>query len=258
VVTQGFNQPTPQNPLVQFLVIPNPAILAGMNVFIAGSGYYLVTSVLAGGIIFATIQVTAPNPVSFVQAGSIVIPTGANAVGVQGAPGQKGDQGTPGLQGTPGIPGSNITAQNGVVYVTGANTPYSLTTSYGPLDFGGLRLAFVAPESGTYLVTATFPVTTTIQTATVPNSPELVYFRFKLTNATTLADIVGSDAFCASVFLNTAQVQAQTVTVSAICHIGLGEILAVCGFADAPQPGVTGGLAWATINAGNVSWVRIA
>lgn len=258
VVTQGFNQPTPQNPLVQFLVVPNPAILAGMNIFVAGSGYYLVTSVLSGGIIFATFQVAAPNAVSFVQAGSIVIPTGANAVGVQGAQGQKGDKGDQGIQGVAGTPGSNITAQNGFVYATGANAPYSLTTSYGSLNFGGMFLGFVAPETGTYLVTATVPVTTTIQTAQVANAPELVYAKFKLANTTTNADIAGTETFTAFVFTHTAQVQSQQVTVASVCHIGLGEVLTVAGVAVAPQPGDVLGLAWATITAATLSWVRIA
>src|ERR1035437_1104499 len=258
VVTQGFNQPTPQNPLIQFLVAPNPAILAGMDVFIAGSGYYLVTSVLPGGIVFATFQVAAPNPVSYVQPGFLVIPTGANAVGVKGSPGQKGDQGIPGLPGVQGAPGSNITAQNGYVYATGANSPYSLTTAYGSLNFGGLLLEFNAPESGTYLITATIPVTTTIQTAQVVNAPELVYAKFKLKNNTTSADVGGSETFTAFVFTHTAQVQSQQVTVNAVCHVGLGETLAVAGIAVAPQVGDVGGLAWATINAASLSWVRIA
>jgi hypothetical protein len=258
VVTQGFNQPTPQNPLVQFLVDPNPAIVAGMGVFIAGSGYYLVTAVLPGGIVFATFQVAAPNLVSYVQPGSLVIPTGANAVGAKGATGQKGDQGAPGLTGVQGAPGSNITAQNGYVYATGASAPYSLATAYGSLNFGGLLLEFNAPESGTYLVTATIPVTTTIQTAQTGNAPELVYAKFKLKNTTTSVDIAGSETFTAFVFTHTAQVQSQQVTVNAVCHAGIGETLAIAGIAVAPQVGDVGGLAWATINAGTLSWVRIA
>src|ERR1035437_6888859 len=51
VVAQGFTQPTAQNPLVQFVIVPNPAILPGMNVFISGSGYYLVTDVQPGGVV---------------------------------------------------------------------------------------------------------------------------------------------------------------------------------------------------------------
>lgn len=258
VVTQGFNQPTPQNPLVQFLVVPNPSIQAGMSVFVVGSGYYLVTTVLAGGIIFATFQVASPNPGSYVQAGAIVIPTGANAVGAPGTPGQKGDKGDLGLPGIQGVPGSNITAQNGFVYATGGNPPYSLAISYGALNFGGLLLEFVAPESGTYLVTATVPVTTTIQTAQVANDPELVYAKFKLKNTTTSADIAGTETFTAFVFKHTAQVQSQQVTVNAVCSVGLGETLAVEGIAVAPQAGDVGGLAWATINAATLSWVRIA
>jgi hypothetical protein len=256
VVTQGFQQPTAQNPLVQFVVTPNPAIIAGMNVFVAGSGYYLVTSVLSGGVVFATFQVAAPNPVSYVQAGSLVVPSGSNAVGLQGPQGVAGQVGPQGITGPQGTPGASYTAQNGYVYATTSNAPYSLTSSYAPLDFGGLYLGFVPPESGTYLVTATIPVTTTIQTAVTP--PELVYARFKFTNATTLADVAGSESFCAFVFTGTGQVQAQQVTINAICHIGQGESLVAAGEVVAPVAGAVLGLAWATITQASLSWVRIS
>ena len=261
VVTQGFNQPTAQNPLVQFVVTPNPAIIAGINIFVAGSGYYLVTAVLAGGIVFATFQVAAPNPVAYVQAGSLVVPTGSNAVGLQGPQGVAGQTGPQGIAGPQGTPGASYTAQNGYVYATTSNAPYSLTTSYAPLNFGGLYLGFVPPESGTYLVTATIPVTTTVQTAqTTPinYAPELVYAKFKFTNATTLADVAGSESYCAFVFQGTAQVQAQQVTINAICQIGQGESLVATGIVVAPQPGAVLGLAWATIGQASLSWVRIS
>lgn len=258
ILTQSFVQPTQQSPLVQFVVLPNPAIVAGMNVFIAGSGYYLVTAVLPGGVIFATFQVSAPNAVAVVQPGSLVIPTGANAVGVQGAPGATGATGAMGATGPQGPAASNHTEQNGFVYATGSNAPYSLTSGYLPLNFGGLLLEFIAPESGTYLVTATIPVTTTIQTAQVANAPELVYANFKLTNTTISTDIAGTEMFTAFIFTHTAQVQAQQVTVTAVCHVGLGETLAVQGEAVAPQPGDVVGLAWATVTAAALSWVRIA
>ena len=255
VVTQGFNQPTLQNPLVQFVIVPNPAILAGMNIFIAGSGYYLVTAVLSGGVVFATFQVGAPNPVSYVQSGSLVVPSGNNAVGPQGATGATGARGDQGGVGPTGPPGDTYTAQSGYVYSTAP--PYSLTESWAPLNFGGNNLGFVPPESGTFLITATIPVTTTIQTANALYAPQLVYARFKFTNATTLADVAGSESFCAFVFQTTAQVQAQQVTLNAICQIGLGETMVACGEVVSPQPGTVLGLAWATITQASLSWVRI-
>jgi hypothetical protein len=101
-------------------------------------------------------------------------------------------------------------------------------------------------------------VTATIQTAQSANSPETVYTKFKLVNTTLASDIGGTETFSAFAFINTAVVTANQVTVNAVAHVGLGETVSVEGIAVAPQAGVTAGLAWATVTAASLSWVRIA
>lgn len=258
VVTRGFTQPTSSSPLVQFLVLANPAILPGMNVFIAGSGYYLVTDVQAGGIVFATFQVAAPNPVGYVAAGALVIPTGANAVGVPGATGQKGDQGAQGIQGVEGPSGPVVTKHNGYAYATESNPAYSLTDTFAAASFGGLLIQFTAPEAGIYLVNVTASVLTTTQTATAPNSPELVKSRLKLVNTTTATDIGGTEVFSGFVFTNTASLQATNQAITATVYLGLGDTVTLEARADAPQAGVTVGQAWAQVKTAALTWVQIA
>jgi hypothetical protein len=259
VVTQGFVQPTAQNPLVQFVVAANPAILPGMNVFVSGSGYYLVTAVLSGGIIFATFQVAAPSPVGYVQAGSLVIPTGANAAGAPGTPGSKGDKGDPGIQGIPGAPGPVVTQENGqTILATGS--PFSLPTgAYAPVTIGSAPLSFSAPESGTYLITAVVDVTTTVQQATGGNSPESVYVKAKLRNATTAIDFAGTERATVFVFTNSVMAtQGSQIVINYIATVGLGDAVEVSMRTTDSGAGSTGGLAWATANTGSISWVRIA
>ena len=258
VVVKGFTQPTTQSPLVQFVVVANPAIQAGMNVFIQGSGYYLVTDVQAGGVVFATFQVPVSNPVSYVAVGALVIPTGANAIGLPGTPGVKGDKGDQGDQGDKGDAGPLVTQQNGFVYATESNAPFSLPDAFATVSFGGLSMEFVAPESGIYLVTSSVSILTTTQTAQVADSPELVKVRMKLFNTTTSTNVIGTETYTGFVFTNTAASQAASLTVSAIVSVGLGETISLRARSDSLHSGVTGGQAWATFTTGEVSWVRIA
>jgi hypothetical protein len=80
VVRQGFNQPTLANPLVQIVVSANPVIVAGLYIFVQNSGYYLVTDVQPGGVVFATLVAVASNAQGFIVIGSLVVPTGPPSV----------------------------------------------------------------------------------------------------------------------------------------------------------------------------------
>ena len=76
VVVQGFTQPTLSSPLAQILVVANPVLVAGLYIFVQNSGYYLITDVQPGGIVFATLVSVAANAQGYIVAGSLVVPTG--------------------------------------------------------------------------------------------------------------------------------------------------------------------------------------
>lgn len=76
VIKQSFTQPSLANPLVQFVVFANPAILTGLYVFVQGSGYYLVTDVQSDGVVFATLISPVASPSATIVAGALVVPAG--------------------------------------------------------------------------------------------------------------------------------------------------------------------------------------
>jgi len=258
VTTQGFAQPTPQNPLVQVVVVPNPSIFPGINVFIANSGYYLVTDVQPGGVVFATFQVAAPTQFSYVPSGSIVVPTGANAVGLPGAPGGQGLPGIQGPVGGQGPPGPVVTHDNGLV-VASSGTPFALPLSgYQPVVIGGVPVSFVAPESGIYLIQATLNFTSTAQTPLSGGSPETVTVQVKLHNATTTQDYVGSINTSLHTFTNGQTVaHGGQVVVVFNAVVGMGETVEIRGQTTDSGSLTTAGLSWFNVNTGVLSWVRI-
>jgi hypothetical protein len=76
VVKQAFAQPTISNPLAQIVIFPNPSILTGMTVFVQGSGYYLVTDVQSGGVVFVTLVSAVASPLAVVNVGAMMVPAG--------------------------------------------------------------------------------------------------------------------------------------------------------------------------------------
>jgi len=80
VTCQGFAQPTLSNPLVQIVIFANPAIVTGLYVFVQHSGYYLVTDVQPGGVLFATLVSPITSPAAYISAGALVVPAGPPGV----------------------------------------------------------------------------------------------------------------------------------------------------------------------------------
>jgi hypothetical protein len=76
ILVQSFTQPSLASPLVQFVILANPSILAGLYVFVQNSGYYLVTSADSSGVIFATLVSPKAGALTTIPVGSIVVPTG--------------------------------------------------------------------------------------------------------------------------------------------------------------------------------------
>lgn len=161
VVHHGFVPPSPSNPLTQFHVVENPFLVAGIYVFIEGSGYYQVTDVQPGGVVFATLIANVTNPVGYINAGAIVTPTGGPGLnGTNGANGAQGPAGPQGPQGVPGLVLNNFTGENGMwSSCDRAGAPIAGLAVYPVpavehfIDFTTDRLEFFASGAFTYLVT---------------------------------------------------------------------------------------------------------
>ncbi len=76
VLRQSFNHPLPGNPMTQMVVFANPALVTDLYVFVQHSGYYLITDVQPGGVIFITLVQSIAHPYATIPVGSLVIPTG--------------------------------------------------------------------------------------------------------------------------------------------------------------------------------------
>jgi hypothetical protein len=148
VTLLGFTQPTLGNPNVQVRSLYNPALIENLNIFIQGSGWYLVNSADTGGFL----QLTLTSPLSGVSgtipAGRLVIPAGYPGASVTGP---TGPQGTPGVQGDPG---ESFTETNGQ-YDTAVGVDYALQATSTAIAFTTSSPQVLLPAAGSYLITAT-------------------------------------------------------------------------------------------------------
>lgn len=148
VSLQGFAQPTLGSPFLNLSCVANPAILAGLYVFIEGSGWYVVNGDDGAGTLFLQLTNPLPGAAAYITAGKLVVPSGY--------PGNSiiGPEGPIGPQGVPGTPGASYTATNGQTYV-GAGTDHALQVVSGVISFSGNNMSVTLPTIGTYLITAT-------------------------------------------------------------------------------------------------------
>lgn len=165
VLTSAFATPTLAAPSVQFTIIPSPVISTGQTIFIPGAGWFVVTDVFQGDVVFADLVELIPMPVAIVQPGTLALPVGQrgrSTTGPTGATGAKGDTGatgatgatgTPGPTGATGAAGTPVTNSNGTD--TGGTTDYTLTATYARVDFGLDDMEVTLPAVGRYLVFCT-------------------------------------------------------------------------------------------------------
>lgn len=162
VTLAAFTQPSTGSPNVQVVTAYNPAIVAGLQIFIETSGYYLITATDNAGTLFLTLLQAAAGAPTTITAGKIVVPSGppgasgfTGPAGPQGASiqGPQGDTGAQGAAGAQGIPGENFTDNNGQFYVTDG-TDVSLGLTYVAVDFTSGIVQVVLINQGTYLLTA--------------------------------------------------------------------------------------------------------
>jgi hypothetical protein len=213
---QAFSQPVLANPQIQVRTTYNPAIVAGMHVFIETSGWYFVTANIADGTLFLTLLAIVVNPPATIAAGCLVLPAGAQGLsvpGVKGDPGtrgpkgldgDKGDQGDVGLPGLPG-PTSGTTNNNGQ-YHDDAGTLWQ-NPNTGPawtqVQFTSSNPEVTLTVAGTYLLT----VTTAIQSHTSG-----VAFSVRLYDTTAAAAVAGTEVFNASNTVRVMPITAVLVT----------------------------------------------
>lgn len=160
-VAQPFVQPTLNTPFVTVLTVFNPALVAGLGVFIDGSGWYQINGTDGAGNLFLTFLQAASNPFpGTVPAGVLVVPSGFTGIGVQGPQGPvgpQGPQGPQGLQGLQGPPGTAITSNNGQFSAVGSDFA-TVSQTYVQVTIGASPAQVTLPTSGTYLILAMMPL----------------------------------------------------------------------------------------------------
>lgn len=268
VTLQAFNQPTSGNPVVQALTQYNPAILAGMSVYISASGWYRVTQTQLDGTIFLSLEQSLSGAPGSIPAGSLVVPTGEPGApgqtgkqgiqgpqGIQGASGPSGGQGPAGVQGPAGTPGNTPVLafgfQNGSTNGGGAVTA---SGSYTNANFGAGDFGFVALAAGTYQVSVVLVVNTFHDD---PGTPTVVPQTFaQLYNVTDSAAVANTETFIKPV------VQASQPATSSL-QLVLNDIVTIAaGKTFVVQIKATGlvGSSAVTLPGANavLNWVKIA
>lgn len=148
VTLESYNQPSSGSPNVQVFTAYNPAIVAGLQIFIQTSGYYTVNSTDNAGTLFLTLVQAAAGAPAVITAGKLVTPSGPQGVASTGA---TGPQGPAGPQGTPG---ESFTANNGQFHTT-VGTDEVPGVTYAAVDFTSGVAEVSLSAQGAYHLTAT-------------------------------------------------------------------------------------------------------
>jgi hypothetical protein len=146
VSLKGFTQPTLAAPIVQVTTQYNPAIIAGIYVNIASSGWYLVNETDGNGTLLLTLVRAAEGASGTITAGKLVVPSGFPGASIVGP---QGPQGTVGPQGTPG---QSFTETNGFYFAL-VGTDFNLPLVSTPVSFVNSAPQVLLPTAGLYLVT---------------------------------------------------------------------------------------------------------
>ncbi len=180
VTLSSFSQPSLDNPNIQVSTSYNPAFMVGEYVFIATSGWYVITTADTSGVLFLTLTRALGSASGTVIAGKLVVLSGypgANGVG------QKGDTGD---TGPTGPTGDSFTSVNGTYYAT-VGTDFNLPITYTAVTFINSSPALLLPNVGNYLVTAT------VDLVGLPAIASSDIASLKLYNVSTAQDVPGAE-----------------------------------------------------------------
>jgi hypothetical protein len=180
VTLQHFTQPSLAFPATTVITAYNPAILEGLYIFIATSGWYLVNGTDGTGTLFLTLVRALGGAPPVIFAGKLVVPSGfpgASVTGPQGPQGPKGD---------PGSNAASLTINNGHYFNTGG-TNYQLTGTYAAVDFITSAPQFLFTDAGKYLLTAVVDLVGLAGVVTT----DAAYFKFR--DVTAATDVAGSE-----------------------------------------------------------------
>lgn len=186
VTTQNFNQPTLSAPVVQIITVPNTLFVAGLNIFVQNSGYYVINQVGSGGVLFLTLVKPVSAPPPLVAAGALVVPAGPPGVsvpgpqGIQGFTGPIGPVGPVGPIGQPG-PAFPVTFTQ---YIPPNGAPNAgVPATFGSIAFGTNLAQVILGSAGTYILY--FSTTVVAGGSGAP-------LQFKVRNISTSSDASGS------------------------------------------------------------------
>jgi hypothetical protein len=146
VSLKSFTQPSIASPIVQVTTQFNPAIIAGIYVNIASSGWYLVNETDGNGTLLLTLVRSAEGAHGTITAGKLVVPSGFPGASITGP---AGPQGSPGPQ---GVPGQSFTATNGFFF-TSVGTDFLLPIVLTQVTFINAVPQVLLPAAGLYLIT---------------------------------------------------------------------------------------------------------
>lgn len=202
VVKAAFTQPSILSPQVAVSTVYNPAILAGLNVFIQGSGWYLVDTVDPTGVLYLTLTKALDGAPATINAGKLVVPAGY--------PGQSivGPQGIQGPQGLTGPDGNSWTDTNDLYNNPSGGTDFNLPVAYGQVDFSNSIASLTLPEAGVYLLTAN------VALEAVGASDTANIVQVKLRNVSENADVPGTEK----------TIQGQTLVTPSNTHVSIATI----------------------------------
>jgi len=200
VTLASFVQPTLGAPNVNVLTVNNPAILPGIYVFIATSGWYLVNATDNAGTLFLTLVKSADSAPAVITAGKLVVPSGFPGASVVGPTGPTGATGPAGPQ------SPAFTEQNSFYFAT-VGTDYSLQIIYAGVNFVNSEPLHLLPAlNGVYQLCV---VATVIGKVGIVATDRVF---LKLFNNSILGEVQGSEM----IISNLAQDEERQVVISTL------------------------------------------
>lgn len=179
VTIASFTQPTLGAPDVTVTTAYNPAIIAGINVFIQNSGYYTVNNVDTSGHLYLTLTKAVTGATGTISAGKLVVPAGYPGASVTGPTGPTG------ATGPAGPAGESLTEQSDDFQVN-SGTDWALQVVPTAVSFTTSSPQVTLPAAGVYLITAV--VALEGETGVLANDEVTL----KLYNTSIAADVPGS------------------------------------------------------------------